>query len=75
MGIYESLQRALEEAGESIRRKDPPRKIGKKMSNKFEFSSGIGRGTNDFYPSAHELFYKHFDDNIYFVYHTGITDR
>lgn len=45
------------------------------MSETFQFTSGIGRGPADLYPSAHELYYKHFADNIYFVYMTGITDR
>lgn len=45
------------------------------MTDKFQFTSGIARGPNDFYPSVHELYYKHFYDNIYFIYHTGITDR
>jgi hypothetical protein len=77
MGIRESIHRALAEAqGQSAQRNTPPpTKAGKIMSEKFQFTSGLGRGSNDFYPSAHELYFKHFDDNIYFVYHTGITDR
>lgn len=73
MSLRAKLERALQQARELQNKPPPP--VGKVMSDKFQFSSGLGRGAADFYPSAHELYYKHFDDNIYFAYHTGITDR
>jgi hypothetical protein len=75
MSIYEQLARELNLAELRTTRDCKPPERAKRMTEKFQFSSGLGRGTNDFMPSPHELYYKHFDDNIYFVYHTGITDR
>lgn len=53
----------------------PHKTKGNLMSDKFQFTAGIVRSSSDHLPSPHELYYKHFDDNIHFVQHTGITDR
>lgn len=41
----------------------------------FELATTINRDPTSTHPSHHELFFRHFGSNIYFVYHTGITDR
>src|SRR5271157_1214765 len=42
---------------------------------KFELISEIARTPSDIFPSIHELYYKHFGEFPFFVFHTGITDR
>ena len=42
---------------------------------KYDLKTEITRSPADIFPSVYELYFKHFNDSIYFVYHTGITDR